>query len=212
MSSAQAGFSLIEALLAMALGLVVLAGSSQVFVSGYQSWQLQGAAQQLQGDARLALKRMAQDIRMAGMFGCLRLLPEDFPDATAGAEFARPVTVRSDSLSLIVAELPGHAGAAQWTLHTDCQQQAKVRQGRVPAPAGQMALPISRLDYRLFGTELRQVRAGSSQTLLDHVQGLQVVWVDEQRIDLQLDLYQPQWKIAQRHTVSVALRNPVALP
>ncbi|MDZ5603278.1 prepilin-type N-terminal cleavage/methylation domain-containing protein [Pseudomonas sp. RP23018S] len=212
MSGTQAGFSLIEALLAMALGLLVLAGSSQVFVSVYQSWQLQGAAQQLQGDARLALKRIAQDIRMAGMFGCLRLLPEDFPDATADAEFARPVIVRGDSLSLIVAELPGHAGAAQWTLLTDCHRQAQVRKGRVVAPAGQMALPISRLEYRLLGAELRQVRAGSSQTLLDHVQALKVVWGDEQRIDLQLDLYEPQWKITQRHTLSVALRNPMALP
>jgi divalent metal cation (Fe/Co/Zn/Cd) transporter len=37
-----AGVGLIEALLALALGLMVLAAASQVFGSAYQAWRLQG--------------------------------------------------------------------------------------------------------------------------------------------------------------------------
>jgi Tfp pilus assembly protein PilW len=78
MKRRPAGFGLIEALLALALGVMVLAAASQLFGSAYQAWRLQGATARLQDDARLVLQRLAEDIRMAGMFGCLRLNAADF--------------------------------------------------------------------------------------------------------------------------------------
>ncbi|WP_313738510.1 pilus assembly protein PilW [Pseudomonas sp.] len=212
MSIRQAGIGLIEALIALALGLMVLAGASQVFIAAYQTWRLQAAAQQLQGDARLALTRIAQDIRMAGAFGCLRLNPEDFNSATAAAAFTRPVEVNGERLGLIVAELPGHTGAADWTLHTDCQTWARVHEGRTVAPFGTLALAIRRLEYRFEKGKLMLVRTGSKQPLLDHVQRLHVNLVDQQRIDLQLELYEPQWRLTQHYSLSVALRNSPATP
>jgi len=212
MSVRQTGFGLIEALLALALGLMVLAGASQVFIAAYQTWRLQAVAQQLQGDARLALTRIAQDIRMAGAFGCLRLGPEDFASTTAAAAFARPVVADGERLSLVVAELPGHTGAADWTLHTDCLTWARVGDGRfAPAPDA-MVLPIRQVEYRLENDRLMLVRTRSKQPLLDHVRHLRVTQVDQQRIDLQLELYEPQWQLTQHYALSVALRNPLATP
>ncbi|MFS0825928.1 PilW family protein [Pseudomonas phoenicis] len=212
MSVRQTGFSLIEALVALALGLLVLAGASQVFIAAYQTWRLQAAAQQLQGDARLALTRIAQDIRMAGAFGCLRLNPEDFAGTTAATAFTRPVEGNGERLGLIVAELPGHTGAADWTLHTDCQTWARVHEGFAVAPSGTLALAIRRLEYRLENGKLMLVRTGSKQPLLDHVQRLRVSLIDQQRIDLEMELYEPRWRLTQRYSLSVALRNARAMP
>lgn len=68
----QAGFSLLEAMLALSLGLLVLLGGNRLFIAASQSWQAQEAAARMQEDARHALQRLAQSLRMAGMFGCLR--------------------------------------------------------------------------------------------------------------------------------------------
>ncbi|BBH44175.1 PilW family protein [Pseudomonas sp. KU43P] len=211
----QSGFGLLEATLALAIGLMVLAATSQLFASAHQSWRLQGAALRLQDDARLALLRMAQDIRLAGMFGCLRLKPGDFESPAARQVFTRPLDIGPSSLSLVAAELPGHTGPADWTLLTDCTCKAQVKNGRYPATDELMAIPISRIRYELSGTTLMFTRRNQRQSLVDHVRELQVALVQSpqgQRVDLQLTMYEPTFEIEQRHALSVALRNPVPGP
>ncbi|WP_028695923.1 PilW family protein [Pseudomonas cremoricolorata] len=212
MSARQRGFGLLEVLLAVALGAILLAGVSQVFAAVYQGWRWQGAALQMQGDARLALKRMAEDIRMAGMFGCLQLDEDDFASASAAQAFAAPVQIAAGQLSLVVAELPGHSGAADWTLLTDCQSKARVEEGRARGEAGRMAIPISRLVYRLSGTRLLLERGGSRQPLLEDVQALRVRQLEHGRIEIELELHQAAHALTQHHRLSVALRNGALTP
>jgi type IV pilus assembly protein PilW len=211
----QSGFGLLEATFALALGLVLLAATSPLVASAHQSWLLQGAASRLQDDARLALLRMAQDIRLAGMFGCLRLQAGDFNAPSARQAFARPLEIGPASLSLVVAELPGHTGPADWTLLTDCRREARVESGRYPGTDQLMAIPISRIRYALSGTTLMFTRRDQSQSLVDHVQEMRVALVPTPqggRVDLQLTMYDPSLQIEQRHALSVTLRNPVAGP
>ncbi|AIR88148.1 pilus assembly protein PilW [Pseudomonas cremoricolorata] len=212
MSVRQRGFGLLETLLAVALGAMVLAGVSQLFAAAYQAWRWQGAALQMQGDARLVLKRMAEDIRMAGMFGCLQLDDADFASATAAQAFAAPVRIAAGQLSLVVAELPGHSGAADWTLLTDCQSTARVEDGRALGDAGRMAIPISRLVYQLSGTSLMLVRGRSRQPLLEDVRALRVWQLEDGRIELELELHQTAHALTQYHRLSVALRNGPMAP
>jgi type IV pilus assembly protein PilW len=215
MRRAQSGFGLLEATLALAIGLMLLAAGSQLFASGYRSWRLQEAALRLQDDARLALMRMAQDIRMAGMFGCLRLEPDDFDDPAARQAFAQPLHIGPSSLDLVVAELPGFAGAPDWTLLTDCSGEAQVYSGRRQSTPDLMAIPISRHRYALDGTTLRFTRRNNPQPLLDHVREMRIAHVRTPlggRVDLQLTLYEPTLKLEQHHALSVALRNPVVAP
>lgn len=209
MRRSQTGFGLLEVLLAMAVGLLLLTAASQAFASAYHTWRLQGAALQLQGDARLALTLMAQDIRMTGMFGCLRLQPTDFLSASAASAFTQPLQVSRSHLRMIVAELPGHAGAPDWTLLTDCQDSAQVKDGRHAGTAKTQAIALSRMEYRLSEGRLMRLRGKSSQPLLDHVRTLRFLLVGE-RIDVWLELYEPTFKLVQRHSVSVALRNPLS--
>lgn len=211
----QRGFGLLDMLLALSLGLLLLTGAGQLLVAAHQSWRLHGAALQLQSDARLVLLRMAQDIRMAGMFGCLRLQPQDFQDPSARRLFERPLDIGPSSLSLVTAELPGHYGAPDWTLLTDCKDFAQVAKGRPADPGRHWAIAISRHRYALQGSALMFSRRTSdtAQVLIDNVRELRIERVQQpegDRLDLSLTLYDPALALEQRHALSVALRNPVA--
>lgn len=212
MRRGQDGFGLLEAMLALAIGLMLLTAFSQLFISAHQSWRLQGAAARLQMDARLALTGMAQDIRMAGTFGCLRLEPGDFKDPTARQVFSQPLQVAHASLSLVVGDLPGHAGEPDWTLLTDCLREAEVHSGRVQNAGNALAFPVSRHVYQLQGTSLIFKRRGTSRTLVDDVREMRVETVGGDRVDIRLTLFDPALDIEQRYDLSVAIRNPVAQP
>jgi len=66
----QRGFGLVELLVALAVGLLLLAGVVQVFAANRQSYRLQEAQARLQESGRFAVQRLARDLRMAGYWGC----------------------------------------------------------------------------------------------------------------------------------------------
>lgn len=206
----QVGFGLLETMMALAIGLMVLAAAGQLFVTAHQAWRLQGAALRLQDDARLALLRMAQDIRMAGMFGCLRLKPVEFNDPIARQVFAQPLVIGPSSLEMVVAESSEYAGKPDWTVLTDCHSQALVYKDPPSQTSVFMALRISRHRYELRGSTLYFMWGPNSQPLIEHVQEFHATQVDAPdggRVDLELVLFQPALQLEQRHELSVALRN-----
>lgn len=214
MRSTQRGFGLVEAMLALAIGLVLLTAASQLFVSAHQTWRLQGAAARMQADARLALLRMAQDIRMAGMFGCLNLQAGDFLDPSVRQIFARPLAVGPSSLSVVVAELPGYSGAPEWSVQTDCIGMAQVGKGPVKSRDSTWSFAVSRHIYQLAGTTLSFKRGGDRfQPLINHVREMHLEHVqgrEGERVDIVLTLFDPAQDIEQRHELSVAIRNSTA--
>jgi len=64
------GFSLVELLLALALGLVVVAGIVQLFVGNSQTSAIVGGQARLQENARFAFDFISRAARRAGYFGC----------------------------------------------------------------------------------------------------------------------------------------------
>ncbi len=64
------GFTLVELMVAMVLGLIVIAGVTSVFLSGQQSFRTNGALADVQDSSRIAFELMARDIRQAGLTGC----------------------------------------------------------------------------------------------------------------------------------------------
>lgn len=217
MTCTQAGFGMLEALLALAIGLVLLGSASHVFVSTYQAWQVQAASARLQDDARLALQRMAQDIRSAGMLGCLRHEAITFDSPAAAEAFTQPVRIaragdgRLESLSLVGEQLPGTGRQPDWILLTDCLSWAQVRNTRdAQATTDALSFPIQRVTYQLQGNDLRLVRGSQSQTLIDQVRDLRAALVatgEGGRVDVQLTLFDPRQQVELRHEMSVALRN-----
>ncbi|TAN08558.1 MAG: prepilin-type N-terminal cleavage/methylation domain-containing protein [Rhodanobacteraceae bacterium] len=65
-----AGFTLIELMIAMILGLIVIAGVTSVFLAGQQSFRTNNALADVQDSSRIAFELMARDIRQAGLTGC----------------------------------------------------------------------------------------------------------------------------------------------
>lgn len=66
----QDGFTLIELMIAMLLGLIVIAGVTSVFLAGQQSYRTNQALGEVQDASRLSFEIMARDIRDAGFTGC----------------------------------------------------------------------------------------------------------------------------------------------
>jgi type IV pilus assembly protein PilW len=64
------GFTLIELMVSMLLGLIVVAGVSSVFLAGQQTYRTNDALGEVQSGQRIAFELLAHDIRNAGLTGC----------------------------------------------------------------------------------------------------------------------------------------------
>ncbi|MCY1414830.1 hypothetical protein D9M71_302920 [compost metagenome] len=217
--SRQGGVGLVEVLLALSLGLLLILAASRLFLAASQNWQAQGVAAQLQEDARLTLQRMAQDMRMSGMFGCLRadaihhVHPSSAQACAQPLEITRAADGQLQQLSLISAEVAGAGGRPNWTLVTDCIAQARVYPEGQAAPAGQYAIPIRRQTYRVDGASLMLGSGASYAPLIDNLGELRVDIVRRNPngiagLRLSLTLIDPQSRVRpQQYQLTVALRN-----
>lgn len=68
----QAGLSLIELMISITLGLILMAGVVQMFVSSKSVFTTQQSMSRIQETGRLAIEFLSRDIRMAGFYGCFR--------------------------------------------------------------------------------------------------------------------------------------------
>ena len=173
MRKRQSGFGLIELMIAMVLGLLLVLGMTKVFLSAWQTSLAQSASAQLQEDARYVLSKIAQEIRMAGMFGCLPLT--HIIDAPAA--FATPVswqgTSSSGALHMVSADVGPQSGKPDWTVVTDCKHHAQVFAGaQAEWGPGETGFAVRRVTYRF---EQGQLKSGLSNTvLLDNVAAFEV--------------------------------------
>ncbi len=63
----QQGMNLVEIMVAMTLGLVLVGGAGQIFLSNTQAFRLQDSVSNLQQSGRLVMEMMLADIRRAGL-------------------------------------------------------------------------------------------------------------------------------------------------
>lgn len=68
----QAGLSLIELMISITLGLILMTGVVQVFLSSKTTFTTQQAMSRVQETGRLAMEFLSRDIRMAAYYGCVR--------------------------------------------------------------------------------------------------------------------------------------------
>jgi len=67
----QLGFSLLELMIAMVIGLTLISGAITVFSGSRQSIDLNSALTDIQDNARFAMDSITRDLRMAGFQGCV---------------------------------------------------------------------------------------------------------------------------------------------
>ena len=70
-SKRQQGLTLIELMIAMMLGLFIMAGVIGLFINSKQSYRIQESSSRLQENSRFAMFFITKDIRMADYWGCL---------------------------------------------------------------------------------------------------------------------------------------------
>jgi len=81
-TKAVAGFTIIELMVSMLLGLIVIAGVISVFLANQQVYRTNAALGDVQDGTRMSFEMLAQNIREAGLTGCgnvgqvANLLPE----------------------------------------------------------------------------------------------------------------------------------------
>ena len=69
-SRAAAGFTIIELMVAMLLGLIVIGGVTSVFLANQQVYRTNAALSDVQDNTRMSFEMLAQNIREAGLLGC----------------------------------------------------------------------------------------------------------------------------------------------
>ena len=100
----QAGFSLVELMIALTIGFMIIAGVGYLYLGSREAFRTQDSLTTIQENARFALQTMSHDIRMAGYMGCGNL-SNITPNIIASA-----ISPLSPATALVV--FPGGAG---WT-------------------------------------------------------------------------------------------------
>lgn len=77
------GFSIVELMVALVLGLLVIAGVLQVFLGNRQAQRVEQSVSRVSENGRIALDLLGQDLRMAGYYGCARTLTGEINDPSS---------------------------------------------------------------------------------------------------------------------------------
>ncbi|WP_268798097.1 PilW family protein [Pseudomonas huanghezhanensis] len=153
--SAQ-GFGLIEIMISLVLGLIVVAGILQIFISAKNTYASQNAAAVMQEDARFILTKMTQEIRMVGMFGCLDTVKDSSTNADFAAAERTPIRWDSSTktLTLVTADVGSNGGIPTWTVLSDCKSSATAVSGVGSPTASQLAFPVRQLVYQFANGQI----------------------------------------------------------
>ncbi|MBK5527511.1 prepilin-type N-terminal cleavage/methylation domain-containing protein [Pseudomonas sp. TH06] len=150
------GFGLIEMLIALTLGLIVVLGVVQIFISAKNTYVSQNSAAAMQEDARFVLSKMIQEIRMVGMFGCLGSITDS---STAGDFAAAQITPiiwdnANLKLTMVTADIGSGGGTPTWTVVSDCRNSATAYTGVRSATSGLINFPLRRLIYSFSNNQI----------------------------------------------------------
>lgn len=102
-----AGFSLIELMVAMALGLLVVGAAFGIFMSNQKSFQANSGVNRIQEGARVAFEMIANDIRAAGGSSCSNLAMPDVEHSNTADEtlfLSNPVTGSGSEFTVTSAD------------------------------------------------------------------------------------------------------------
>lgn len=171
------GYSLVEMLLALVLGLLLIMAMTQVLISTRSTDAIRQASSVLQDDGRFVLGKLIREIRMAGMFGCLAKANI----SQAPADFDRPIRWSMDGpasvLTLVTADITDTGSKPDWTVLSDCTGSAQAYAGEAPAPApGQIRFALRKLAYRFEAGQLKfsTSAAPARAVLVDNVRAFDV--------------------------------------
>lgn len=167
------GFGLIELMVALALGVMLALGAAQIFLSARETYLAQYAAAVAQEDARFVLSKIAQEVRMIGMFGC----QSTDSIINAPAAFKAPIvwqgSAGSRSWRFVSGDVGLQGSRPDWTVVSDCKSYAQAYSGHPgPVAPGETAFALRHIVYWF---ENGQLKVGPNKAvLLDNVVAFEV--------------------------------------
>ncbi|TDJ68605.1 MAG: prepilin-type N-terminal cleavage/methylation domain-containing protein, partial [Proteobacteria bacterium] len=100
------GFTLVELMVAMTIGLIILGAVGQIFATSSGTYALEEGLARLQENGRFAMNFVVKDIRMAGYTGCARL---------SAGQIGNMVDPPADPTSFNADGIRGHASTGTGT-------------------------------------------------------------------------------------------------
>jgi type IV pilus assembly protein PilW len=184
-SSKQNGFTLIELMISLALGLVLSAGVVQVMISNNSTERLNRSIASAQENGRFIIARLRNDLIMTGRYDILRPELDKSVDVVVEAAFVHnnPIPVLGDFSNALTKGVIEGAGIASDTLMVTLQASQDCR-GEQHGYAGLEFMVVN--EYFLEGTSLKcrgfdgrtlqgaGVVVDTTYTLLDDVVSFQV--------------------------------------
>ncbi len=174
----QRGFSLVELMVAMAIGTFLLAGAITVFGKTRDLYRTNDAAARLQETARYAMGTLEADLRMANYWGLMSRA--DLIENGPGLDLANPPAV--DPAYSLPAELSAYAGTisqcgAMWAVklpaYVEATDSYTLGCGAfgAGAVAGSDTLTIRRVSTQLISAGGLAASAGQIKLQTSRVQG-----------------------------------------
>jgi type IV pilus assembly protein PilW len=120
----QSGFGLIEVMIAMTLGLLILAGISQYYISGNRTDVTTQALNQITDNARFISNKLGREVRMAAYTGPMQIASTNLLTASAASQLAYDLSVGITGFDNVTSAamttaLSDHLASAQPIANTD---------------------------------------------------------------------------------------------
>jgi type IV pilus assembly protein PilW len=173
-------------MVSMVIGLIVVLGVTQIFLSAKNTYMSQNSSAAMQEDARYALSKMIQEIRMVGMFGCINPSSTSFIDLSAAPTFtsvsSNPISYTSTTaagvtinvLTLLTGDVGSSGGTPSYIVASDCLTTATVTSVTPVLLPGQQAFPIRRVIYTFANNQLSTTVGTTTSVLISNVSAFTV--------------------------------------
>jgi type IV pilus assembly protein PilW len=186
MKNQSKGFGLIELMVALVLGLGLVLGVAQIFLAAKNTYMGQNASAAMQEDARYALSKIIQEVRMVGMFGCINPGSTSFIDQSAAPTFtsvsSNPISYTSTTtsgvttkvLTLLTGDVGSTGSTPSYIVATDCLTSATVTSVAPVLLPGQLSFPIRRVIYTFVNNQLSTTVGNATSILINNVSAFTV--------------------------------------
>lgn len=159
----EQGFSLVELMVAMVIGLIVLLVVGTLFMNSRQTYLAQDASSRLQENARYANELFGRQIRSAGYTAT------SFNPLSGADLFAKPPSTKFSGTAISGVEVSG--GSDTLTLSFDGSKDC----------VGQVATQPSNLFRVNASSQLECVAGGNVGVILDDVESMQVTYREKDK-------------------------------
>ncbi|MEQ5836529.1 PilW family protein [Marinobacter sp. NFXS9] len=176
--SKQKGLSLIELMIAMTLGLILMAGVVRIFLSSKQTYTVVTAQSQAQENARVVTHFLGRGLRHAGYWSD-PTVARDFDDRLGFGEDEVITATNNDATNNSDTVTIRYNGAADGAIHTclngqpDETEIAVDRYFIAPASGSEQVAGL-RCQSQIFAIGSSTAKSNTTQTLIVGVENLQI--------------------------------------